>query len=148
MTADLREAFHTAAVKLLSWRLDNERQEHWGVVHLESGRREYDPEPSVCFFGRDYTLAALCELAAVLEGLLPPHIQALFLILDDHTGELIPTTYPEAAEALKNFIEFENDRPLMSPLSELPTVEKIRADSFHAGATAVVNFIATEAAAS
>lgn len=148
MTGDLRESFHSAAVKLLGWRLNNERQEHWGVVYLEIGRREYDPEPSVSFFGRDYTLTAICELAAVLEGPLPPHIQALFLILDDHTGEPIPTTYPEAVEALKNFIEFEDDRPLMSPLSELPTVEKIRAESFRAGATAVVDLIARETTAS
>ena len=37
MTADLREAFHTAAVKLLGWRRSNERQGQWGVVYLETG---------------------------------------------------------------------------------------------------------------
>ncbi|MHC2020371.1 hypothetical protein [Methylobacterium sp. CM6247] len=139
MTADIREAFHIAAVRLLGWRLDNERQEQWGVMHLETGRREYDPEPAVSFFGRDYTLTEICDLAGVLEGPLPPHMHALFLVLDDHIGEQIPATYAEAVEALRDFIAFEQDRKHFSPLTEPPTVEKIRADSYRAGAAAVLD---------
>ncbi|WP_264046210.1 hypothetical protein [Methylobacterium flocculans] len=148
MTADLREAFHTAAVKLLGWRRSNERQGQWGVVYSETGRREYDPEPTVCFFGRDYSLTEICDLAGVLEGALPPHMQALFLILDDHVGEPIPRTYPEAVEALSGFIEAEGDLQELYPLTDLPLVEKLRADSFQAGAAAVLDLATMKAGAS
>ena len=146
MTADIRETFHVAVVRLLDWRRSNERQQNCGVRCAESGLREYAPEPSVTFFGRDYSLTEICDLAGVLTGALPPHMHALFLIVDDHVGEPIPETYLGAVEVLREAIEAEVDRQACFPLTEPALVEKIRNDSFQAGARAIVDFVKGAAA--
>jgi hypothetical protein len=146
MTADIREAFHLAVVRLLDWRRSNERQQNFGVLSLDTSRREYEPEPSVAFFARDYSLTEICDLSDVLTGALPPHMHALFLIVDDYVGEPIPETYPGAVEVLREAIEAEVDRQACFPLTEPALVEKIRNDSFQAGARAIVDFVKGAAA--
>ncbi|MCJ2042992.1 hypothetical protein MKK58_00260 [Methylobacterium sp. J-078] len=148
MTADIREAFHVAVVRLLDWRRSNERQQNWGVLCAETGLREYDPEPNVGFFGRDYSLNAICDLAEVLVGPLPPHVHALFLLVDDYIGEPIPDTYAEAVIVLKEAIDAEYDKQASFPLTEPALVEKIRTDSFRAGAEALLNYAKAQAGAS
>lgn len=141
MTADLKEAFHIAAIRVVGWRLANEVQSQWGVIHNELGRRAYEPEPTVEFFGRSYSVSEICAHAAVLGGPLPPHIYELFVVIDDRIGEPIPETYPAAVEALKAAIEAEHDHQREYPLTELPLVEKIRARSFEEGATAIIKAV-------
>lgn len=141
MTADLKEAFHVAAVRVVGWRLANEVQSQWGIIHNELGRRAYEPEPTVEFFGRSFSVSEICAHAAVLIGPLPPHIHELFVVVDDRTGEPTPETYPEAIEALEAAIDVEHDRQKECPLTELPMVEKIRARSFEEGATAIIKAV-------
>lgn len=141
MTADLKEAFHIAAVRVVGWRIANEAQSQWGVIHNELGRRAYEPEPIVEFFGRGFSASGICAHAAVLNGPLPPHIRELFVVIDDRIGEPIPETYPEAVEALEAAIGAEQDRQQECPLSDLPLVEQIRARSFEEGATAIIKAV-------
>ena len=141
MTADLKEAFHIAAIRVVGWRLANEVQSQWGIIHNDIGRRAYEPEPMMEFFGRSFSASEICAHAAVLNGPLPPHIHELFVVIDNGTGEPIPKTYPEAVEALETAIEAEHDRQRAYPLTELPLVEKIRARSFEEGAAAIIKAV-------
>jgi hypothetical protein len=141
MTADLKEAFHIAAIRVVGWRIANEVQSQWGIIHNELGRRAYEPEPMVEFFGRGFSVSEICAHAAVLNGRMPPHIRELFVVIDNGIGEPIPETYPEAVGALEAAIEAEHDRQRMYPLTELPLVEKIRARSYEEGATAVIRVV-------
>lgn len=141
MTADLKEAFHIAAIRVVGWRIANEAQSQWGIIHNELGRRAYEPEPMVEFFGRDFSASEICAHAAVLNGQLPPHIRELFVVIDNGTGEPIPETYSDSVEALEAAIEVEHDRQNEYPLTELPMVEKIRARSFEEGATAFIKAV-------
>ncbi|KQS82152.1 hypothetical protein ASG32_05330 [Methylobacterium sp. Leaf361] len=141
MTADLKEAFHVAAVRFVGWRIANEVQSQWGIIHNELGRRAYELEPMVEFFGRAFSASEICAHAAVLNGPLPPHIRDLFVVIEDRIGDPIPETYPEAVEALEAAIDVEHDRQKEYPLTELPMVEKIRARSFEEGAAAIVKAV-------
>lgn len=73
MTADLKEASHIAAIRVVGWRIANDVQSQWGSIHNELGRLAYEPELLVEFFGRVFSAWEICAHAAVLNGLMPPH---------------------------------------------------------------------------
>lgn len=132
MTGDLREAFHNAIVHFLNWNLRNEEQMSWGFHNMQ-GERFYDPEPTVEFFGREYTISNICERAAILTGPLPEHLRLLFISLDKHSGEPLPETYSEAVESLKDLIECEIDQLERTPLTEPPTARRLWESGFREG---------------
>jgi hypothetical protein len=137
VTADLREAFHIACVEFVGWRRVNEQQRLMGWQNVETMQREYLPEPTVEFFGRSFLISQICSHATVLNGPLPLHIQALFVVIDDGMGAPIPETYPEAVEVLEVVITCEHDSQAAAPLTKPPLVEQLRARSFAEGASAV-----------
>lgn len=138
MSADLREAFHTAAVAFVGWHRVNEQQRWIGWRNSETGQREYLPEPTVDFFGRLRPISELCGHAAALDGELPPHIRKLFEVIDDGTGELLPETYPQAVEALEAAIACEHDFQTDAPLDRPCILDQVRTTSFFEGATATL----------
>lgn len=136
MTADLREAFHIAAVEFLGWHRLNDEQRVFGWVNAETNQREYLPEPTINFFGRPYLISRICSFASALDGPLPLHMQALFDVLDNGMGSRIPDSYPAAVEDLKVMIAFEHEFQASAPLSQPAKMDQLRARSFEEGVNA------------
>lgn len=137
MTADLREAFHIAAVELLGWRRVNEQQRWIGWRNIATNQRQYLPEPTVEFFGRVLKISEICKHAASMSGPLPAHICALFRVIDDGLGEDLPTTYFEAVEALDGAIWCEHELQDDHPLTKPSILDEERGKSFVAGVNSV-----------
>ncbi|MDR7039632.1 hypothetical protein J2X36_004408 [Methylobacterium sp. BE186] len=138
MTADIREAFNLASVAYLQWRRLNEEQRTWGLLVDENGKRDYDPEPTVEFFGRERFLSEICRYALVVTDDLPPHMQQLFNIIDA-SGPLIPEKYSEAAEELLECVEFELVQQKEIPIEKPSLVDEIRELYFQKGVSAVLH---------
>ncbi|MFK5596585.1 hypothetical protein ACFZ8E_06220 [Methylobacterium sp. HMF5984] len=134
MTADLREAFHTAAVRFVGWHRINDQQRWFGWRNSETGMREYVEEPTVEFFGRDFPITEICWYAKSLDGPLPLHIEELFIVIDGGTGEPIAKTYPEAVELLEVAIECERSEQEARPLSKPSVLDFVRDQAFREGA--------------
>jgi hypothetical protein len=133
VTADLREAFHIAAVEFLDWRRVNNEQREFGWINAETNQREYLPEPMIYFFGRPFLISRICSFASVLNGPLPPLMRALFDVLDNGMGSRTPVSYPMAVEDLKFMIAFEHESQAAAPLSQPSRVDQLRARSFEEG---------------
>ncbi|WP_336490871.1 hypothetical protein [Methylobacterium nigriterrae] len=135
MTANLREAFHIAVVAYLEWRRWNEDQRTWGSFVDENGKRDYDPEPMVEFFGRERRLSEICSYTLAIKDDLPPHMQELFRLVDSYEP-VLPDLYSTAAKELSECIQSELEEQRRSPIVNPSLVDRIRERSFHEGVCA------------
>ncbi|MCB5176774.1 hypothetical protein [Microvirga lenta] len=126
MTADLKEAFATAAVAFIDWERKNENVREWGHIYGASGELTYLPEPKVQFFGRDLPISTICERAKILTGPLPLLARAIFEVVDHYGSGDITETYAQAVEALQDCIECEFFAQESHPLSGPCTADRIR----------------------
>ncbi|WP_336489824.1 hypothetical protein [Methylobacterium nigriterrae] len=140
MTADLREAFHLASVAYIEWKRRNDEQRTWGYLVDEHGKRGYDPEPTVQFFGRERLLSEICNYALAIRDDLPLHMQQLYGMVDA-VGPLLPEKYSEAARELLGCIEFELREQQDAPIEKPSLVDKIRERSFREGVSAALHAV-------
>jgi hypothetical protein len=131
MTTDLKEAFGIAAVKFVIWSEDNAELRRWSPAFFNvTGERRYAPEPTVRFFGRDFSLSEFCTRADVLTGPLPLFLKSVFVaICNNHPSEyMFVGTYEQAIECLRWAVEEEltlqEQYTLQEPCREL--IEKSR----------------------
>lgn len=117
MTADLREAFHVAVIRFVGWSHWLDDIDHFGC-HIEGTPDDQHPAPpDVEFFGRQYSIASICDLAQVLEGPVPAPLLALFdefLNCAPHLDSS-PATFPEAVEFLAGALRWELCRVRQQP---------------------------------
>jgi hypothetical protein len=129
MTADLKEAFHLAAVHFVSWRAHHDYLRTWSnVVTEEDGSRKYSPEPTVTFFGRDLLLSEICAHARILRGPLSPFVQFFFQCVVDESGDRESwsslVSYSAAVEVLSDQIQLEKDLQREQPLDQPTLVDR------------------------
>jgi hypothetical protein len=125
MTADLKEAFHLAAIAFVRWRTQHDDLRTWGtIITGPNFERHYEPEPTVTFFGREMSIGALCERAEILSGPLPPLIRELFQSVVDYGWRWVAeedrapmATYRDAVTLLAEEIEWEHKTQREQPLT-------------------------------
>ncbi|GJE46950.1 hypothetical protein [Methylobacterium soli] len=140
MTADLREAFHMAVAAYLEWRHWNEEQRTWGLFVDENGKRDYDAEPVVEFFGKERKLSEICDYTLAIKDGLPPHLKELFRLVDSYEP-LLPDLYCNAAKEISECIQGELEEQRRSPIINPSLVDKIRERSFRAGVSVALQAV-------